>query len=839
MEQKGNKNRKGSSLVFVIIAVAFVGILSTIILRVTMINVETKGTDRSIKKNFYSTETVEDKLNMALQNISQDAMKTAYVSLLENYASVGVSTTDQNNVQNEFAKKYLNNLICLLMGENTASTLANNKNNKFPPENPFSEDEITATFQYKPSVLKTYIKNVKGDGEKDPSDYIDMKDDDKPSLELHFGKKSDYDAERYVLLKNARVKYTEDEKSTWITTDIKMVVPRLNFESGNIYPDFTKYAIIGSDGVTAQNGETFIYGNVYAGADGLKVSGDANDSRMTLTIGGSSSRLITRGDVAVQQSGGLQLGEEKTPIEVWTENYMTTRGTGAKAYLTVNGDSYVHDDLSLDAANSDVKFLSGRYFGYSFNKDNALNDTTDNFNSQYSSAIMINGRHSSLIMGGNLSSILLGGRAFISRNNDVGMEDGIKRNDIPIGESISVKSDQNFYLVSDDELKDGFTNPMPVADYKEKIKTETPLKDNAARRLRKYLNKGNPVTIYVYDFSAESTDSAMVYFYYNFKSQSAADQYFNDCCDIDAMGKKMVSSDYLRFPSGLDINLSESLTLLTMGNALAKNSETGKLETRTARVNESNEENLKKESVLKSAKYKSYQLTLTDSDSGKYASTGTSDGENGFNLTDKKADPIFGALMEKDVDDSYVFVKEAKSSNPLDYGFKPLTNANILCKKVEVDVKDKKVYVVFVVDKTSIEATPATSASAVDTTTGISGTNANVSLSELGLSSSEDTALIVTNCNINVNQSLHGLIISQNTAKFSTLGVKITAEPALLQEMFSTQKSKEGSLSSKERFLHYFKAFAGMSFGEDVKNTQDSVVFSNYIKYVNWKKNNE
>ena len=60
-QRMNNKNKKGSSLVFVIIAVAFVGILSTIILRVTLINVETKGTDRSIKKNFYSAEAVTDK----------------------------------------------------------------------------------------------------------------------------------------------------------------------------------------------------------------------------------------------------------------------------------------------------------------------------------------------------------------------------------------------------------------------------------------------------------------------------------------------------------------------------------------------------------------------------------------------------------------------------------------------------------------------------------------------------------------------------------------------------------------------------------------------------------
>ena len=60
-----------------------------------------------------------------------------------------------------------------------------------------------------------------------------------------------------------------------------------------------------------------------------------------------------------------------------------------------------------------------------------------------------------LKMGDNMQKILLGGRAFISRSQDIGnaVRDasgnviGKLNTDIPLGESISVKSDQYYYLV--------------------------------------------------------------------------------------------------------------------------------------------------------------------------------------------------------------------------------------------------------------------------------------------------------------------------------------------------------------------------------------------------------
>lgn len=836
-EQLQNHKRKGSSLMFVIIAVAFVGILSTIILKVTMINIETKSTDRGVKKDFYSAEAVMDKLNIAMEDICKDAMKEAYVDLLQNYSSDGLMTTDQNTVQNKFAKNYLTNLITKLAPGKAMYEDANNAGNYV----------LAADVTYDPDVIEKAMNDAfRVDDKMDVgSRYLDIKDSE-AKLELKYNS-TKYNEDYYLTLKNVKVNYKEtvngEDMATWITTDIKLVVPKLSFEGANIYPDFTKYAIIGDDKVDAKGGtQASVTGNVYAGNNGLNVSGGNNNS---LTIDGSSSRLVTRGDVNVQQTGGLTLGSAGNPIEVWAENYRTSildKDSEAEASLTVYGDSYIHDDLSLDGPYSNVNFKEGKYYGYSFNMDNTMDNITT-VDSEYSSAIVINGRHSKLNMDTGMTEILLGGRAFISRNKDVRRTeaDFQKRTDIPIGESISVKCNEKFYLVSMDDLADGFTNPMSVSKYNDMMDAgKEPLSDQAKKTLRTYLDAGTPVTNYVYDLSGTSTDAAMVYFYYNFKSQSAADRYFRDYCDKNEMSKKIVSSEYLKFggdgKGGIDINISQNLSLLTAGNALWFNDKNGGLKSQQQTITEDNEDFYKKESITKAAKYKSYQLTLTEGEWSNYIQSGVSghgnpddEDDSGFDLVHKDKNRVYDTLMLRNTAETqYVFVEEAKQSGDT-YGFKVL-NGSIKYKAVPVDIGGgKTAWAVFVAETSDSVITgeePAVSASSVLNTAGITDT-------------ANTPVILVSNCNIKVNCNMRGLVISRNTVSFEGTPVKITADSAALQDMFSAQKSKEGSLNADKRFLRYFKCFEKMSFGDDVNNAQDSVDFSSCVKYANWKKNNE
>lgn len=460
MEEIRKKRQNGAALMFVIIAVAFVGILATIVTRLIIINVNVKSVDRQAKKNFYSAESVMDQVDIAVESLTADAMKSAYVDIMSEYVTTAYSTTDQNSIQVRFSYLYLKKLVENL--SNTYYSIA-------------TDYTMDAGATYDIQIIKKKMKDLLDADEGGKTvkcwDYVDETIEN-PNLVLKFDATSG--GERSLTLKNVRVVYYEKDssgkkKSTWLKTDIKISAPNLSFESGNIYPEFTKYSIIGDDKVSANNQcqNDVVNGSVYAGHKGLSIegyAGSATDTKgETLTIGGTGTNIITRGDVEVVHGGRLCLGTDQSDVTVWAENLntvagaSTSMGSKAPAKLTVYGDAYVHDDLSLNSPYSLVKYLSGRYYGYTFNRDNSTKANTY-VNSNYSSAIVLNGKHSSLYMGDSMQSILLGGQAYVSRGKyDIAA--GNKKN-ILLGQSLSVKSDQKFYMVNNDDLAEGFTNPM-------------------------------------------------------------------------------------------------------------------------------------------------------------------------------------------------------------------------------------------------------------------------------------------------------------------------------------------------------------------------------------------
>ncbi|MBD5087684.1 MAG: hypothetical protein HDT30_02545 [Clostridiales bacterium] len=312
------KHNKGSSLVFVIIAVAFVGILASILLNVTLINIETKGTDRSVKKNFYKTETVMDKLNITLENISGEAMKIAYVDLLTDYTKSVMNTTDQTKIQNQFAKVYIDKIL-----EKIATSVA------------ISVDPLDNTKMmlnggnYDIDKIKTALNtDFSGEG----LDKYITTEPGEANLDLYFDGKQ-VDGEKYLLLKNMRVKYFENtdgsnkdsEISTWITTDIKFSVPVLRFEGGGTYPNFTEYAIIGDEEVLS-SGTAAVEGSLYAGKNGFNINALAD-----VTVKRKSANIITRGKVNVQQQASLTLGEENDLVNVYATDYVTSKSPASNS----------------------------------------------------------------------------------------------------------------------------------------------------------------------------------------------------------------------------------------------------------------------------------------------------------------------------------------------------------------------------------------------------------------------------------------------------------------------------------------------------------------------------
>ena len=815
IEQLYKKRKQGSSLMFIIVAVAFVGILASIILNLTMINLETKSTERVVKKSFYSAEEIMDKVNITLEEISEEAMQKAYVDLLSNYTTNAMTSTDQNVLQNQFAKNYIENILLKIASSASAITT--------------DYKGLTST-AYSVKKIQDKMNDVFVDTDANLGDCFITEQKD-ATMSLVFDP-TDYNSEKCLILKNVKVKHStgkdpsnkdkDAETSTWITTDIKMIVPILSYEGGNTYPEFTKYSIIGDEKVESKfMNANEVNGNVYAGVEGLYVTGG------NLTIKGSSAKLVTRGEVVAQQTGTINLGEVDNLLQVWAQGYRTEirkDGGGAAATLNVRAESYIYDDLSLDSPYSRACFDAGEYYGYMFNKDNA-EDTSGNVNSMYSSAIVINGRHSSLYMGDKMSKILLGGRAFVSKPKDPTNEvDKIKK-DIMTGQSVSVKPDQYAILVPENHLSEGFANPMPLAKYKElDDQKKTPMSKAQARVLSKYVKVSDPVETIIYDLTTNSTNAGMVYFYYNFKSQAAANLFYQKECDKTEMTKRIVDGEYLHFSADAKANGvtigGNALSVLTMANVSTFTSEATGIQTKNDTIikDEKTEQHYKNLSIQRASKYKAYQLSLTEQDWKQYGSD--------FNIEDKTESPIFDVLMTKNDKDITTFVAEAGLDQ---YGFKTLPGeTTVKVKSVPVKLNSgMNVYAVFVAQTDLASVTGDESALSLSTV-----------LSEGGVPL-DGVAIVVSNCNIKVDRSLRGLVISDNTVSFGANNIKLQAESALLQEMFSKQKSIESSKGNAERFLHYFVDFAKYANNASGGNADDIVDISTYIQYVNWKKNNE
>lgn len=856
MERFYKKYSRGSSLVFVIIAVAFVGILGSVLLNVTLINIETKGTDRTVKKSFYNTETMMDKLNIGLENISSDAMKDAYITLMENYTGDVMNTTDQAAIQSRFGQNYIEGILKRISSVTELiddTSTADSKIKKLPGDCSYKIEKIQ-------DVVEQAFLAMDADEAHKLRNCIMV--DGNPTLELKFdGSKPDTD--KYLILKNIKVKLVENtgtgnadaETSTWITTDIKFTVPILRFEGGGTYPNFTEYSIIGDQAVTTEGtGAHTIDGSLYAGYNGFNVEGGAN-----VLVKRKSANVITRDNVNVTQGSELTLGEKADLVNVYARNYVTSRNTDPdstqEAKLNVYANSYIMDDLSMDAPYSTVYFGGENfgYYGYSFNKDNTT-DTKTELDSRYSSAILINGKNSSLHMD-DIGSVLLGGRAYISRNQQKMSfaGNGITGKDILMGESLSIKCDQNYYLVSEEHMKDGYSNPMKWEDYAklgepgriEVLSNDIIGRSSGIGRLLK-TGTGQSVVPYVYNINnLSSTSGAMVYFYYNFKSQSAADTFYNNYFDKTDLKKQITNKGYLRFGegglAGRGITISPNVALFASSNYMTfenNGNSPGNFETHRKNIDPGDEDKLKQQSIDYAITYKALQMELSTENKGKYEATHDGSdpaGTNGFGMssTQLTGDQIFDGIMtHKDEwittenPRGHLFIKEAYES---DKGYQN-KGGNSFVKAVPVEVNGIYVWAYFVVNKTSGNERISLST--------ILGTSYNDNGVTRQYNPVQDAAIVVANCHVDANTNLRGLIISDSTVYLKNGSQTLTAEPSLLREMFRKQRAEEGKKpDAKDKFITYFDAFSGFVAGKDSSASDSAVDISRYITYSNWKKN--
>lgn len=489
-QERLRSNQQGSSLFMVMICIAFLMILGSLMLSVSMINLRMKQVANASQGNFYHCEKALEEIQTGLEELSADTIRATYEEVLQKYVLYSVLDDATRNRQ-------LQDLVLSNMNTVIGSDLTN----------------ITNLFYSFLSDTTNYTITIDG---KTTSNIVS------PYTNI-------------MTFSNVTVEYIQDNYKTAISTDLKVTLPSFIFSDTedtitySMKQVYEGYAVVADGSVISENaeGNNDITGNLYSGLDIEVRDTDVNQTH-SLTLNGSN--IIARGSIAAEDTGTLIIGSSTTPL-IWADNLRTDTSGSYPASssfttsLNINGICLIKDDLTLDGRNSSAIF-DGAYIGYS------------QLHNAKGSAILLNGTGSSLDLS-RLSSLVLAGRAHVS------IEDSILKSisadptiNIMTGESLAFKSNQRAYLVPGQYifLDDGSTviearhNPLTKKDLESaaaKIDI-TPTTDPAAVNCFSYI-KDRPEQYKIAAKQLVSSATSMLrYYYLNFKSGKHADRYLVD-----------------------------------------------------------------------------------------------------------------------------------------------------------------------------------------------------------------------------------------------------------------------------------------------------------------------
>lgn len=83
-------------MIVVIIAMAFIGILASVLMYMSLLNYQMKVNNLKAKDNFYSAETVLDEIRVGMQSRVSESIGEAYQNILLNYDSASM---EEKNVK--------------------------------------------------------------------------------------------------------------------------------------------------------------------------------------------------------------------------------------------------------------------------------------------------------------------------------------------------------------------------------------------------------------------------------------------------------------------------------------------------------------------------------------------------------------------------------------------------------------------------------------------------------------------------------------------------------------------------------------------------------------------
>lgn len=415
---------KGASLIAVITAIVFVGIIGMVVTQLTITNIQMKEMEQLGKTKFYSAEEVMDDLVAGMNVKAADQMQKAYLKILSQYRTV---TASDESLQTIFKKMYIQNLVDCFGAGSVGESYVNK-----------SDDGTYEIGKYKIAVLESCFSDV--EKYKENLKVVKFADNAELSSSSY---RADYKNGRFVLQDiEVVVQEPGSDYYTRIHTDIVFTAPNVRFDEGNVIREFMRYSLIADQSIEAtSSSRPTVGGNVYAGVGGIYGS-------LGSVAKFEGNTVVTRGDVTVYPGGTVTIGDQEhgRAVELWAENLKTMPfgNSDNVAKLDFYGSAYIEDDLEINAQNSEVT-LAGNYYGYNFQKSYSSSNTGYNEQGpQYSSTIAINAGNANLNLL-NLSNLWLAGRTYLSRSDNT-------VENVLLGESLSVRSSQLAYYVPENFL---------------------------------------------------------------------------------------------------------------------------------------------------------------------------------------------------------------------------------------------------------------------------------------------------------------------------------------------------------------------------------------------------
>ena len=585
------KDNRGASLVMVLLAMMFVGIIAAIALAITVGNAKSSKATVNTSKNFYSSESILDDLEMYLKKLATNAATEAYASSL---TQLGTGIDVEDYFETAFAQKILD----MLNGSGgTGGVISGNA-----PGNQFNLSLLQA------------ICYDRYDLTSNSSEYTT----DPSKIPITITYESIVTEGGYTKIKGLTISLDDGTYESTITTDITFKAKMPSSSSVDSAGEFTygidHYVIIAKDDIKSHATNTKITGtytgSIYAGKNFIVQSGSGESGQLKL----KAKDIVIGNDLIVDN---VTTGEKgKLVIERVNDSRIIPSSTEAVLYaddikiydgdfVGTNLNTYLQGNLEINgdrgsftASGEDFYGFTSASSGETYKYIPATGTSPQKVDAvkPKSSAIILNGLGAKLDLSG-IGTLKLMGTAYTSMSDLKGVKDSYSSYDPEIssslyyftqGESVTYRALQALYLIPGNRIAGIGHNPMSVSEYKTATSNETialTIDSTNIAGLKAGIYKPQIIR-HVGSGSGSSTDG-QVYIYWDFNSVDSAVTYFTTIIGsgLDSLyfsghdlsnakiGMLYEKSGYIKLPSS-------SSGVITKGNAISYNSTTNELTTR-------------------------------------------------------------------------------------------------------------------------------------------------------------------------------------------------------------------------------------------------------------------